>query len=440
MSRRRRVGVIALMLLLFVAGAWWRAGAPGEGARRAIAASAPVGDAMPAPAAARSSLAASAIESGAARAVASAQDRDRAALKQRMKADWCGFGAEEWNRQTDALLEPVRAAGGNINQAVLDAVNRTPGAEVVDEAAALTRLRWVKVLTQRGDPRSRAVAELLGGSDGDRAKARARLQALARTTSDPMVTALALRYRCDEGACSNVEASQWSRLEPANLQSWLVQLRDPKVGSATRQDQTDYALERMASEARYSNTYWRELHELLLELPQVDPRGPAAAAEFQLITRSVGAGWTWPGWGPFAPACASASSAEGTTLQRCARVADLIWQGDTMVERSMALSLVRRMLAAQPALRARWEARAREHEAVNQWAAQRPPVPDTGGPCEAQVEMRGQLQRMALQGEWGLMRAEMQAAGADDAVLSARWRHEAGRGALDPERPASAAR
>lgn len=42
------------------------------------------------------------------------------------------------------------------------------------------------------------------------------------------------------------------------------------------------------------------------------------------------------------------------------------------------------------------------------------------------VQGTGQL------GEWGYWRAEMRAAGADEAALSAHYRRERGRGALDP--------
>ncbi|MBW8846139.1 MAG: hypothetical protein JF607_14330 [Burkholderiales bacterium] len=53
--------------------------------------------------------------------------------------------------------------------------------------------------------------------------------------------------------------------------------------------------------------------------------------------------------------------------------------------------------------------------------------------------MRKIVQEMTAHGDWAHMRGEMRAAGADDAILSARWRQGNGRSALDPEqRPAAA--
>jgi hypothetical protein len=93
-------------------------------------------------------------------------------------------------------------------------------------SAAQVGARWQAALRQRGDPRSLAVAEALSNEAlSNEASARSRLQDLARSSPDPMLTALALAHPCEPGVCRNIEASQWSRLEPENLFAWLVQAK-----------------------------------------------------------------------------------------------------------------------------------------------------------------------------------------------------------------------
>lgn len=376
------------------------------------------------------------VEGSAAHAEAfgSRGDEARALLMQRMKADWCGFGAAENERQSEAVMQRAQDRQGSVGVEAIQEMRATPGAQVVEEAVAQVRQRWVKALMQRGDPRAVAVAEFLGGRDGDALQARARLQALARTTSDPMVTALALQRPCEAGACTNVEASQWSRLEPANLQAWLTLLSGPKVGA--RQTLAGYVLERVAGEARYSRTYEREFRAMLLSLPQTETPGLANDAEMQLVLGTAGA-WNIAGFRPLMEACRSGMG-DAASAHRCATVADLMWDQDDLLDRTMALSLARRLVAAMPAQKVRWEPRAMQSEAVWSWinaAAERAEQgPSSGGsPCDSQAEQRAAMQARVALGEWGLARAQMRAGKADDAALSADWRRGQGRSMLDPE-------
>jgi hypothetical protein len=359
------------------------------------------------------------------------QDQARTALMQRMKADWCGFGAAEQERQTEAIFEKVSANGGMVGKAAIDEMNRTPGAQVMAEAVAQVRQRWVGALLQRGDPRSLAVAARLGGADGDEAAARARLQALARTSGDPMVTALALHWPCKSSACRNIDAAQWSRLEPANLQAWLALLGD----AGARRTQGGYVLERIASEARYSRSYAREFAMVLFSLPQTEVPGLASQAELQLIDVVTGA-WPSASWAPLTQMCRTGLG-DVALLQRCGAVAELMWQADDLLEHSLAMALVREMVAMSPALRARWEPRARVLEAVQQWSSSvwERRNSDTVAAkqlCELATEYRRHLQGQTAQGEWNRWHAEMKAEGVDEAALSVAWRRHAGRGLLDP--------
>ncbi len=447
LRRRLWAGVIVVGLLATVGGWWSREFAAPHGETPTAVAGVPraVAAAMDArPTAGRLATPVSAVVALSAApepSLAPAQERARAELKQRMQADWCGFGLAEKSRQIEAVFEKASAGGRPIGVDVIAEVNRTPAAEVTDEAVAQVRQRWVAALQRRGDPRSLAVAEYLGGSDGDVSRASARLQALARSATDPMVTALALQRPCSPG-CGNVDRAQWSRLEPANLQAWLTLLGDAR----TRHTQEAYVLERIASEARYSRTYEREFKVLLLELPQTESPGLVQEAELQLIVGTASA-WPLASLRPAMEFC-RAKAAEPASQHLCLAVAELMWQGDNLVDRSLALALVRQLLPARAGLRAQWEPRARVAEAVRHWAESNvaPWLSEVGAEassCGWQAGIRRELQVRAAQGEWGQLQADMQAARADEASLSAKWRQGAGRGLLDPlpsARPASSGR
>jgi len=370
----------------------------------------------------------------------------RADLARRMKADWCGFGAAEHGRQTEAVHARAMARTGMIGMDAFHEVRESVGWQVVEDEKTAARRRWVQALNQRGDERSLAVADYLdGGSDGDAAPAaRARLQARARTSSDPMVTALAMQRPCASGACVNVEASQWSRLEPANLQAWLALTSGP--ASRVQQTHAAYVLDRLAQEAQYSRSYQREFHAVLSGLPQTQTPGLQNEAEVQLISAMV-FGWPMPSMRPVTDLCRHGLADTGT-LPRCETMARLLVRQDDTLHRAIGLVIARNLVAAQPAMRVRWEPQAQAYEAVREWArdvaerAASAPEPEASAPaCDWQSEMRKVLGGHLVRSEWDRMQDGMGEAGVDEATLAARWRKQQGRSVLDPlpaAQPASA--
>lgn len=87
----------------------------------------------------------------------------RAELARRMKADCCGFGAAESDRQREAVYAEAAAKTGMIGMEALAEVRQTVGGQVMEEATADVRRRWVQALTRRGDERSLAMAGYLAG-------------------------------------------------------------------------------------------------------------------------------------------------------------------------------------------------------------------------------------------------------------------------------------
>lgn len=441
--RRRGLGFVAVLVMLLLA---WKSlpGEQGDGREAGVSApstSAPAAAASAGrPTASRRASSALAGASAAPAQLALAAD-ERAAMARHLKAGWCGFGAEQ-RRQLWAAADA--ASGAASNAVVPDAamaLSEVVATELLAEASAQVAQRWVRQLTQRGDPRSQALADHLS-TDGEAA---ARLQRRARSSSDPMVTIFALLKPCAGGACINVEASQWSRLEPANLQAWLALLNGP---SSARRNQQGYVLERAASEARYSNSYQQEFATLLLSLPQTEMPGLQAQAEADLINGMVAA-WPVSSFQPLLETCRNSQVESGVTA-RCAAVAGMLWPQSDVMHRTMALALVRATLPARPELRASWDARAREYEAVSQWtqgALQRimqrllADGDALVSRCGALPEQRRMQREAAVHNDWERARLEMNEAGANEAELATQWREAQGRTALDPpRRPASAAK
>lgn len=364
----------------------------------------------------------------------------RSELAQRMKADWCGFGAAEAERQSAEVTDRAVAQSGTVGPEAVAELSTTVGGEVREEAVAQVRRRWGEALMKRGDVRSMALADFLGfgadaGSDSA-AQARARLQARARTSSDPFVTALALQRPCESGACTNIEASQWSRLEPDNLRAWAALLDQPARGAEPVL--AGYVLERIAAQGRYSRTYQREFKEALQSLPQTEAPGLQAEAETALID-GVSAAWQVRSLRPVMDLCRAGLPDAGTAA-RCEALADVLWQQGDLMDRAQSISLARSLVQGRAALRARWEPRARAYEAGNAWMAgsaerlRQEEAAGQGAPagCAALLKLREQMRSQAGRSEWEVVRAEMHEAGVDEAALSALWREEAGRSVLDP--------
>jgi hypothetical protein len=448
MTARRRKALLGLLLAGLAAWMGW-------GVLQRTPAGAAASRFAAAPAAAASAGAVMPVERGASASgvalsmvAASGPDDARAELARRMKADWCGFGAAETERQTEAVYANAIAKTGMIGMEARAEVRDTVGGQLMEEAMADVRRRWVQALTRRVDERSLAMAGYLDGDgSGDAAAAaRAQLQARARKSTDAMVTALALQRPCAVGACVNVEASQWSRLEPANLQAWLALVNSPS--RAAEQTQAAYALDRVAQEVRYCSSYQREAYALLMSLPQTETPGLQNEAEMQLAG-SVVFGWLMPRMRPVIDLCRHGQADTGVA-PRCEAVAQLLLQQEDSLNRSMGLSIARALVAVRPGVRPQWEAQAREYEAVREWqrmAVERaasqpePESPASMSRCAGQPEMRQFLRDFMTRGEWTRMRDGMNEAGVDEATLAAGWRKRQERSELDPlpvSQPASA--
>lgn len=233
----------------------------------------------------------------------------------------------------------------------------------------------VVALQQRSDLRSQALADYLiaasGAAGGD--AARDRLQDRARSSTDPMLTVLALHMPCVRAGCRNVEASQWSRLEPANLLAWLT--LPARSGADGR-----YLLDEIATQVRYVRSYREEADALLAGLP---PSGLALRQPWGLFDqRALASVFRSPG--------------DVATAQRSDAAAELLWADGGATERLTALVLGLQARLLLPHRQAVWAPRLRELEAVIRGFAGQPqglPIsvarPRLAQVCEALAQPRG---------------------------------------------------
>lgn len=266
----------------------------------------------------------------------------------------------------------------------------------------------VTQLQRRRDPRALALADhlLAQSAEADRHAARERLQERARASTDPMLTVLALHTPCLQPGCRNIEGSQWSRLEPANLLAWLA--LPTRSGGDGR-----YLLEQIATQARYSRSYRQEAAALLNGLA-------SAPVGFELAQP-----WALANLGTLAGVCHRRTT-EVDVAQHCETVARLLWADGEATERLAALILAQHALALLPARREAWEPRLRELEAVTRWLGhdRTPSQPATRAAfCAAVAPVRaGERSSM---GEWERAAIVLSVAGLSMRDLAPRSRGDA---------------
>lgn len=269
----------------------------------------------------------------------------------RMAADWCGYGAAEILK--DALAREAAGKGGH---AANDGEPPSDGEQVMDAARAQRLQDWIRTLKARSDVRSQAIGDYLAGDT----PSRAHLQDLARRSTDPMVTALALARPCKAEGCRMVDAAQWARLEPDNLMAWLAQLKDREPPP----EQLSYLIERMGRDARRADDYSLTLSQAVASLAQARTPGLLQTAESELLSqqvmhlplltlRPVLQACT-PGQTPAAPAGA------------CAHIAGLLWDMPHLMHRALALAFARRSVPADDPQRAEWARRGERYELLSE--------------------------------------------------------------------------
>lgn len=397
-------------------------------AQTAIRASEAVAPASAAPISAASSAASTA--SAASEATPQTSPADTLSPRaRRMRDDWCGYGMAEAMRQAQEF-EARQSAARRAGQPEED-VEDPDAVQVISQAREERQRAWIRALRSRSDLRSQAVADVLV----DEPSSRAHLQDLARRSTDPMVTALALMRPCKAPACRAVDAAQWSRLEPDNLMAWMAQLQ----GEAVPPEQLSYLIERMGRDTRRSDDYLSTLHQMLAALASTAEPGLQQMAETDLLASAM-ATVPLPSLQQVMQACTPPAM---STAQRgsCEHIADLLWDMPHQLAKALALGMARRSVPAGHPRRSEWEQRALHFDAATEalmadnlanmerWASR---LPDHG--CQAAGEFHADLRRTLQIPEWE--RAEQALAASPDGREALVERARAKRGGRSPLDPA----
>lgn len=310
----------------------------------------------------------------------------------RMAADWCGYGATEMMKDARA-----REAAGKDDHATAGGDPPSDGEQIMDAARAQRLQDWIRTLRARSDVRSQAIGDYLAGDT----PSRAHLQDLARRSTDPMVTALALARPCKAEGCRMVDAAQWARLEPDNLMAWMAQLKDKQQTP----EQVSYLIERMGREATRADDYSLTLSQVVASLAQARTPGLQQSAEAELLSQRV-MDVPLPNFHPLVEAC-KPGRAPAAPAGACAHMAGLMWDQPNLMHRALALALARQAVPVDDAQRAQWERRGERYEVLSEAlmdanAAEFEQLLDQSKPdlCGASGRLHEMLRQVMGTGEW----------------------------------------
>jgi hypothetical protein len=267
--------------------------------------------------------------------------------------------AEATSADARCIVEPARAP----DRSGADGVDPTPP---VDAALLAARRRIESNLRASPDPYANAVAVWLDvppGDDADgrlAAERRRRLAALAASTRDPRLYALALRacWRPAGDGCASLNPRQWAALDPGNAMPWTLLMDE-----AAAHDDLSGLQEALFHVTTSSRIDERDEAPVaaIIDAAQDDDANLAAALAMSTDAIGISAAQV----GPVAlGACRYASPADANIYQQCLAMRDLLEnRSDSTVLRLIGAGIDRRLTGdAAPGQRlaarlARWNER-----------------------------------------------------------------------------------
>jgi len=251
--------------------------------------------------------------------------------------------AEEWEaRRRDARWCAEGGAGWEGGREPPPALAALQGAQ---QQLART---WARQLRQRGELQASVAAEWLEMSfpaDAvSAARARARLQELARSSRQPAAVYMALQMGCgDAASCSPVPASLWAELEPDNRLAWLAQPLRTEARAAQRD------LLARAVQAPQHIDYSLDLLRTLQTLPrEAQPGLRRAAQQAVWVMAAFGVGRQLSA-GPARLCKSSEAKSDSLVQDQCRILAQQLWRdGEDLFSHAVALGLAKAVDAGNP--------------------------------------------------------------------------------------------
>ena len=209
--------------------------------------------------------------------------------------------------------------------------------------AEAARARLLAGLQASADAYANAVAVWLDVRHDDDASAAERvrrLAALAASTSDPRLYALALRscWGHAKSACEGLSARRWAELDPDNAMPWLMMLdeagRDSDLSGAQE------AMFHISRAPRLAERNWAPLQPIV-DAASDDPESLAAARALAIEATGISAAQVGPiGY----TVCKHATPANANVWQQCVAMADLLThRSDSLQARLIGASMAQRL-------------------------------------------------------------------------------------------------
>lgn len=345
------------------------------------------------------------------------------------EADWQAF-----DRQWCAAMAPVRerlqGSGSwldSVRVAMEDPERFELPKDQQDLMHELLAQRTEQALLTKDDARSRAVALWAHSARSGSAEPApgAALLALAQSTRDPMVVALAAQTLRDP-ASAQLARALWRELEPDNLAPLLLARGDEKLAP-------EVFLQRIAQAGRHE-TYLDDAMGLLLGVPPPIRGGPSEwTAQVAATGRQAAVAVPWAG--SLSRPCQGSVAPDRAAL--CEQAAQRIWNlgPDSVLLATEALKMVR----DRPAQRSTaWDERAQQVEASFQWQADEAQRTMDEIPkriaCLPAPSLQRAMVENRVQGEWATVQRHLSAQPGATAALAARFRAgRQGRSLIDPE-------
>ena len=313
----------------------------------------------------------------------------------RVDARWCAEGGVRW----EGSGEPP------------------PALAVWQTAQQQLAQAWARQLRQRGEIQASLAAEWLELSfptePAMAARARARLQDLARSSRQPVAVSIALQMGCaDAASCTPVPASLWTELEPDNRLAWLAQLSKAKSPAEQLE-----LLNRVVQATQHID-YGRELLRTVLSLPQEPQLGLRRGAQYGLWMAALVAK-SRTSVAAALRLCKGAETLAKPGLQaQCRILAEQLWRdGEDLLSHALALKLGQAVDAANP----QWAERSAELLRVQSASpfdleAFVREHGDQAVECVNSPLMNQMFMDLAAKGEWALMQSHAVASGGVVAV------------------------
>jgi hypothetical protein len=255
----------------------------------------------------------------------------------------------------------------------------------------VARARLLARLQASPEPYANAVAVWLAVPDGDdeadAAERIRRLAAMASSTHDPRLYALALRSCWGRAklTCQGLSARRWAELDPDNAMPWLLMLDE--AGRHDDPSGVQEAMFHISQAPRLAEGNFAPLQPIL-DAASDDPDSLAAARALAIEAIGISAAQAGPvGY----TLCRQATPANANTWQQCVAMSDLLARrSDSMQARLIGASIAQR-LTGDPRPRAEAEAQMKRMLATTQGL-------DASTGCG---DLRGKLalmRRMAVEG------------------------------------------